>query len=300
VTTITVQGTGTSSGPTQIWRKAWGPGIIANLDLTQTIWYAPETPVTAQSDSMPALGAVGVDGSRDLWASTLSSATAVVQSMPGATSWAPSPAQISASLNALGLATEATQLAVAGNTGTVAANTAGVATVATNTTGLPGMVANTAVVATNTITTATNTTGVAKSVDITGQSASLVASGIPPYLPNAAAYGYGYVGAGNTQTLVSWSTGTKRVWSTYITLAGTSNDSFTGIGDMTAWISDGSGNIYASATLRFGAESQGLSVAVPFDALGIMLAGPNSLTINVSAAVTDIVVGADGGVMVST
>lgn len=259
MTVLTVFGTGTTSGPSKIWNKRWGPGLIANLDLDIPVFFGPDQPITELSDQIPPLGVVGVDGTRDLYASSLTSAQVLVQSTPGATSWAPSPAQAALQIASLGLARDTSVQAVNGTLGAPAQD--------------------------DSVTTALPNT--------------LQAGGIPPYLPGAQSFGYGPVTPGNTQTLFAWGAGTYRVWSSYVTLSAVTNSTFTGVGVFTAYIADQSGNVYASASLRFTGPSQPLSVAVPFDSKGLPVAGPNSLSLTVSAAVTNAVAGATGGVMVS-
>ena len=92
-----------------LYAKGWGPGCLANTDLVNPVYFGHGQDLSQSSDQIPALGAIPVDGSRDIYGSTLVSGTSVaVQSMPGVTNWAPSPAQVSAQINALGLAKDTT------------------------------------------------------------------------------------------------------------------------------------------------------------------------------------------------
>jgi hypothetical protein len=97
------------------------PFLLANLDLVNPVYYGPDLGLSAaQSSQIPALGAVSFDGTEDIWASPLQAGlTVVTDFIPGGTSWAPSPAQVSAQISALGLATSSNQLTGISAVGTV-------------------------------------------------------------------------------------------------------------------------------------------------------------------------------------
>ena len=101
-----------------LYAKGWGPGCLANTDLVNPVFFGHSRALDSSSDQIPALGAIPVDGSRDIYGSTLAGGTVIaVQSMPGITNWAPSPAQVSAQINTLGLAKDTS---VNGLPGTIA------------------------------------------------------------------------------------------------------------------------------------------------------------------------------------
>lgn len=93
-----------------VYRKGQGQGCLANLDLTNTVFVGHSRALDSSADTIPPLGSIIVDGSQDLYASTQSQAVTVrLQSTPGVTNWAPSPAQVAAQISALGLATATNQ-----------------------------------------------------------------------------------------------------------------------------------------------------------------------------------------------
>jgi hypothetical protein len=85
------------------------PGMqvtIANQDLTQTVTLARRNNFTqggSNTLSIPPLGSVTVDASKTIWG-LAPAGTLPLIILPGGGQWAPSPAQVAASINALGLA----------------------------------------------------------------------------------------------------------------------------------------------------------------------------------------------------
>lgn len=102
------------------------PVLLWNLSLTHTVYISDARPVTADSDSIPPLGSVTVDGQEQVFASSLDPAVLIpVQATPGGLSAMASPAQAADQLSLLGLmkdvtgtAIQAQAAATAGNTGT--------------------------------------------------------------------------------------------------------------------------------------------------------------------------------------
>jgi hypothetical protein len=117
-------------------------GALVNLDLTtNNILVGPDEGAMFSSNPecfiLGPLNSVMMDASRDYWAIALTG-NPPVAFMEGASNWNPSPAQIQEQLNALGLATEATQQVVKANTQNTATN---VSTVNT-TLGVPAQTAD--------------------------------------------------------------------------------------------------------------------------------------------------------------
>jgi hypothetical protein len=121
---------------------------LANQDLTQNVTISRNNSVSGGA-TIPPLGSVTVDMSKTIWG-TAPAGTLPLLVFPGGGSWAPSPAQVAASINALGLMKDTTgqtinttaggtTTAVGGTTAAVAAQTSGGATIASNisTTGVP-------------------------------------------------------------------------------------------------------------------------------------------------------------------
>jgi|SRR5215831_4191495 len=93
--------------PVPIWSGQQGIQLtLANQDLINSVTIARRNnfvqngPNTAQ---IPPLGSITVDGSRSIWALAPAN-TANLLIFPGGGNWAPSPAQVAAQINALGLA----------------------------------------------------------------------------------------------------------------------------------------------------------------------------------------------------
>lgn len=97
--------------PQVVWSAPAGGGqvTLVNLDVAQTIFLDYEYNVTAGSLQLGPLNSLSFDGGRPIYAACFSGQADLLV-MPGATNWSPSPAQISAQLAALGLATAANQL----------------------------------------------------------------------------------------------------------------------------------------------------------------------------------------------
>jgi hypothetical protein len=109
--------------PARIYNQGLGPGCIANLDLTNTLFFGTDDGLSSASDTVPPLGAIVVDGSSTLYGSTLSTAQIQVQATPGASSWTPSPAQAAAQIALLDIPL---QTAAAIATGSVTGQAGGV------------------------------------------------------------------------------------------------------------------------------------------------------------------------------
>lgn len=116
--------------------------MLVNPDTVNNIFIGNDP--GSQIIPVPALGSVTLDTKKhDLWVSTNGGAFSVnAFLMPNGSNWVPSPAQVAAQINALGLAKDTTLQTTNTNTGNIATNTTGVAkdstvsTVASNTTGV--------------------------------------------------------------------------------------------------------------------------------------------------------------------
>lgn len=114
------------SDPVQVYAApAYGkpgqPFLVGNNSATATVYYSSSPTLGPSSSTIPPLGFAGFDGSRDMWASTLSSAIALVDFVPGGTHWAPNP-QITAQLNAAGLAKDSSLATINSTLGIPAQN----------------------------------------------------------------------------------------------------------------------------------------------------------------------------------
>lgn len=101
-------------------------GALVNLDTTtNSILVGPDQGAMFSANPecfvLGALNSVMMNATRDWWAIALTG-NPEVAFMEGATNWNPSPAQVQEQLNALGLATEATQQIVKTNTSNTATN----------------------------------------------------------------------------------------------------------------------------------------------------------------------------------
>jgi len=91
------------------------PGMqvtFANQDLTNTVTVARRNNFTqagSNTATIPPLGSITVDASKTIWG-LAPAGTLPLLIFPGGGNWAPSPAQVAAQINALGLAKESTQL----------------------------------------------------------------------------------------------------------------------------------------------------------------------------------------------
>ena len=86
---------------------------LANQDLVNPVYVARKPNFTLGSPAalaIPPLGSITVNGSKTLWG-LATAGTASLLVMPGGGQWAPSPAQVAAQIQALGLATFAEQVA---------------------------------------------------------------------------------------------------------------------------------------------------------------------------------------------
>jgi hypothetical protein len=81
---------------------------LANQDLTQNVTISRSNTVTGGA-IIPPLGSITVDMSKTIWG-TAPAGTLPLLVFPGGGQWAPSPAQVAAQINALGLATLAQQI----------------------------------------------------------------------------------------------------------------------------------------------------------------------------------------------
>jgi hypothetical protein len=106
--------TQTQIGPTiavQFWPGQSGVQLtLANQDLVNTVTIARRPNFTiggSNTLSIPPLGSVTVDGSKTLWGLAPAN-TQPLLILPGGGNWAPSPAQVAAQINALGLMKDST------------------------------------------------------------------------------------------------------------------------------------------------------------------------------------------------
>lgn len=84
--------------------------LLVNTDLVNPVYIGNDP--GSQAIPVPPLGSVALTTSRDLWVSTNGGAYTVnALLLPGGSQWSPSPAQIAAQIQALGLATSANQAA---------------------------------------------------------------------------------------------------------------------------------------------------------------------------------------------
>ncbi len=109
--------------------------MLVNPDIVNNIFIGNDP--GSQIIAVPALGSVTLDASKhDIWVSTNGgNFTVNAYLMPNGSNWVPSPAQVAAQINALGLAKDTTVNSVVTNTTGVAKDST-VNTVATNTTGV--------------------------------------------------------------------------------------------------------------------------------------------------------------------
>jgi hypothetical protein len=151
------------------------PFLLANTSTDITVYYDSDLTITAaQSSQIPPLGSVGMDGTHDVWATTLTPGTsAVLDYIPGGTAWAASPSQIALEIAESGLALnstlENTNTEVAGTTSAVSGLPAGIAGSA-----LPGNIGTAAVAA-----------GLAKDTSV--QAGTTAIGGLASSIPNGIA-----------------------------------------------------------------------------------------------------------------
>lgn len=96
--------------PVQIARIDDGPLLVVNRDLVNAVGYGPSDVAGANPNEysiVDALGSVTLDGRSDIFAFPLTG-SAVLDVVPGAGNWTPSPAMAAQQINALGLAKDAT------------------------------------------------------------------------------------------------------------------------------------------------------------------------------------------------
>src|ERR1700746_245665 len=97
--------------PVQIWSGQQGVQLtLANQDLVNGITIARRNNFVQNGPNtavIPPLGSITVDGSRTIWALAPAN-TANLLIFPGGGNWAPSPAQVAAQINALGLMKDTT------------------------------------------------------------------------------------------------------------------------------------------------------------------------------------------------
>jgi hypothetical protein len=90
-----------------------GSVTVVNLDLTQTVYVGYQPGLSAGASdaiSVPPLGAAVIDTSAQSYIVSGVAAGISCQLIPGAAQWTPSPAQVALQIQALGLATETTQM----------------------------------------------------------------------------------------------------------------------------------------------------------------------------------------------
>lgn len=88
----------------RVYPAEFGPGSIANLDELNSVFIATTSAeLSATSGTIPPLGSIALDGSRDYWASVLGGPDVQLQIMPGVTAWSPSPAEIAAQIALKGI-----------------------------------------------------------------------------------------------------------------------------------------------------------------------------------------------------
>lgn len=86
MSTITV-----TSRVAQVWARGQGPALLANQDTAVPIYVSGQRGVTSADNVIAPLGTLGIDGTADWFASTLTSDKADLQIIPGGTSWFASP-----------------------------------------------------------------------------------------------------------------------------------------------------------------------------------------------------------------
>lgn len=167
--------------------------MLVNPDITNNIFIGNDP--GSQIIPIPALGSVTLDTKKhDLWVSTNGGNFSVSAFlMPNGSNWVPSPAQVAAQINALGLAKDTTLQTTNTNTNNIATNTTGVAKDATVT----GVAKDTSVLTVNT-TLGTPT----QRVDVQ----NLTQGGTPGGIP--VLRGTDNLGSGNAQNIPANSTTT--------------------------------------------------------------------------------------------
>ena len=120
---------------TPVWRGGDGPVMIVNRDLTNSALIGYDSScVPTESSILDPLASQTFSGDDDLYITAITGSPQI-QIIPGGTQWAPSPAQVAAQINALGLMKD--------TTGQTINTTAGGTTTAVN--GVPSGIANTGV-----------------------------------------------------------------------------------------------------------------------------------------------------------
>jgi hypothetical protein len=100
-------------GSQPVWSPLGREVLLWNLHLTAPVYFAEARPVTKESDSIPPLGSVVLDGTQTVYASSLDASLVIpLQVTPGGRSVQPSPAQVADQLDALGLAKDTSVQAV--------------------------------------------------------------------------------------------------------------------------------------------------------------------------------------------
>lgn len=108
--------------PVPIVQSGDGPTVIVNRDLTNTVLYGDASIASQNTNSyavIDPLGSITVDGTSDIYAIPLTGKP-TIDVIPGASNWVPSPAQVAAQINALGLAKDTTLTGVNTTLGTPA------------------------------------------------------------------------------------------------------------------------------------------------------------------------------------
>lgn len=124
-----------SATGTPVWRGGDGPVLIVNRDLTNSALIGWDSSVNpTESTLLDPLGSQAFDGKQDLYITAVTGQPQI-QVIPGGTQWAPSPAQVAAQINTLGLMKD--------TTGQTINTTAGGTTTAVN--GVPLGISNTGV-----------------------------------------------------------------------------------------------------------------------------------------------------------
>lgn len=109
----------TAKYPVMIWPAQKGSMVcLANQDLTNNAYIGRKpnfAPNGSDSLTIPPLGSITIDGSKVVYALGAANNMVPLLVMPGGGQWAPSPAQVAAQINALGLMKDTTGQNINGN-----------------------------------------------------------------------------------------------------------------------------------------------------------------------------------------
>jgi hypothetical protein len=98
--------------PSRVVQEGDGPGVLINRDIASQVIIGRDNGIFGSNPNsysiLDPLVGIPVSGEADIWAATLTATSVVVDFMPSASGWTPSPAQQAEQLSALGLALNTT------------------------------------------------------------------------------------------------------------------------------------------------------------------------------------------------